>query len=229
MDEMREKEVQNIEVQEEAGAREVQEEVFNQLQEEVQEEPEPKITVEMLQELLGEVGKTPEIEKGIETEGEEDEKETEEDVDFSILGEALYSIYVQGLQWGTYVLLSRIIPGYEEEVLGNISLPKSAQRQLIKAFNRFLQKKFKDWSIRLSEEGLVLSLMLLYSITYIGQAMIMAYQLRKLYAYQVQIQTQEEKLKPRRPSRRRSSRSRSSGRRGSRRKKTEEVLNGETE
>jgi hypothetical protein len=234
MDEMREKEVQNIEVQEEAGAREVQEEVFNQLQEEVQEEPEPKITVEMLQELLGEVGKTPEIEKGIETEGEEDEKETEEDVDFSILGDALYSIYVQGLQWGTYVILSRIIPGYEKEVLSEVSLPRSAQRQLVKAFNRFLQKKFNDWSIKLSEEGLVLSLLLLYSITYMGQAMMMAYRLRKMYAYQVQIQTQEEEPKPKRSSRRRSSsrsrsRSRNSGRRNSRTKKTVEVVNGETE
>jgi hypothetical protein len=224
MDEMRNENLENLEVQEE-----MQEEAFNQepqKQEEVQEE---ELTPEKLKEMLGEVGKTPDFEKGIETEGEEEEKEPIDDVDFSILGEALYSIYVQGLQWGTYVILSRIIPGYEEEVLSKISLPKSAQRQLIKAFNRFLQKKFNDWSIRLSEEGLVLSLMFLYSITYIGQAMIMAYQLRKLYAYQVQIQTQEEELKPRRPSRRRSSRSRSSGRRGGRRKKTEEVLNGETE
>ncbi len=227
MDEMREN-LENLEVQDQ----EVQE-TFNQqeevpIQEETQEE-EIQLTPEMLQELLGEVGKTPEIEQGVETEGEEEEKEPEEDVDFSILGEALYSIYIQGLRWATYSIVSRITPGYEEEVLREVSLPRSAQRQLIKAFNRFLQKKFNDWSIKLSEEGLVLSLMLLYSITYMGQAMMLAYQIRRMYAYQVQIQTQEEEPKPKRSSRRRSSsRSRSSGRRGGRRKKTEEV-NGETE
>ena len=232
MDEMRDS-FENTEAQEE-----MQEEIFNQEPQEPQTQAETqeeiRITPEMLREMLGEVGKAPEIEKGLETESEEDKQESIDEVDFSILGEALYSIYAQGLRWATYVILSRIIPGYEEEVLQWVSLPKSAQRQLIKAFNRFLQKKFNDWSIKLSEEGLVLSLMLLYSITYIGQAMMMAYQLRKMYAYQMQIQTQtqEEEPKPKRSSRRRSSsrsRSRSSGRRNSRTKKTEEILNGETE
>jgi hypothetical protein len=233
MDEMRDS-FENTKVQEE-----IREEIFNQEPQGAQTEKQEEIqlTPEMLKEMLGEVGKAPEIEKGLETEGEEEEKEPIDDVDFSILGEALYSIYAQGLRWATYVILSRIIPGYEEEVLQEISLPRSAQRQLIKAFNRFLQKKFNDWSIKLSEEGLVLSLMLLYSITYIGQAMMMAYQLRKMYAYQMQIQTQtqqtqEEEPQPKRSSRRRSSsrsRSRSSGRRNNRTKRTEEMVNGETE
>ena len=229
MDEMRDS-FENTEVQEE-----MREGIFNQEPQGAQAETQEEIqlTPEMLKEMLGEVGKTPEIEKGVETEGEEEKQKPVDDVDFSILGEALYSIYAQGLRWATYVILSRIIPGYEEEVLQEISLPRSAQRQLITAFNRFIQKKFNDWSIKLSEEGLVLSLMLLYSITYMGQAMLMAYQLRKMYAYQMQIQTQtqqtqEEEPKPKRSSRRRS-RSRSSGRRNSRTKKTEEILNGETE
>jgi len=197
------------------------EEVHQTTTEEMQEEP--QLTVEMLQEMLGEVSKSQEVEKDVETEG--DKEEPAEEVDFSLLGEALYSIYAQGLRWATYVLLSRIIPGYEEEVLREVSLPRSAQKQLIKAFNRFLQKKFNDWSIRLSEEGLVLSLMLIYSATYIVQAMMMAYQIRRMYAYQIQ---------PKRSSRRKSSSSKSrnsgGGRRGGRRKKTEEeVLNGQTE
>jgi len=206
------------------------EEVHQTTTEEMQEEP--QLTVEMLQEMLGEVSKSQEVEKDVETEG--DKEEPAEEVDFSLLGEALYSIYAQGLRWATYVLLSRIIPGYEEEVLREVSLPRSAQKQLIKAFNRFLQKKFNDWSIRLSEEGLVLSLMLIYSATYIVQAMMMAYQIRRMYAYQIQTQEQEEKPKPKRSSRRKSSSSKSrnsgGGRRGGRRKKTEEeVLNGQTE
>jgi hypothetical protein len=223
MDEMRE----SLEVQEQETEAQVQEQAQEEVisQASVQEEPET-ITIETLQEMLGEVGKKPEVEKGVETEGEEGEDEGEE-VDFSILGEALYSIYAQGLRWATYILLSRIIPGYENEVLDEVSLPRSAQRQLVKAFNRFLQKKFDDWSIKLSEEGLVLSLMMLYSITYIGQAMMLAYQIRRMQqAYQVQIKTEEEEEpKPKRSSRRKSSSSRSrSGRRGGgRRKKGDNV------
>jgi len=244
MNEMKENlenlEAQNLEAQDEILNQQAEEMVEGKednelppqdVEEEIKtiEEELKTIDIETLKEMLGEVSRTPEIEKGVETEGEE---EPAEEVDFSLLGEALYSIYAQGLRWATYVILSRIIPGYEEEVLSGVALPRSAQRQLVKAFNRFLQKKFNDWSIRLSEEGLVLSLMLLYSITYIGQAMMMAYQIRRMYAYQMQFQiqeTQEEEPKPKRSSRRRSnSRSRSSGRRGSRRKKTEETVNGET-
>jgi hypothetical protein len=228
MDEMMEN-LENVEVQEEVKDVQNEEPQNQTITEEVQEEP--QLTVEMLREMLGEVSKSQEVEKGIETEDEEGEDEVEE-VDFSVLGEALYSIYAQLLRQATYVILSRIIPGYEEEVLDEVSLPRSAQRQLVKAFNRFLQKKFDDWAIKLSEEGLVLSLMLLYSITYIGQAMMMAYQIRRMHqVYQVQIKTEEEEPKPKRSGRRKSpSRSRSGRRGGGRRKKGDNVAtDGQTE
>jgi hypothetical protein len=206
----------------------IEERIDNELPPQEGEVNIPTIDIETLKEMLGEVSRTPEVEKEVETEGE---KKEFEEVDFSILGEALYSIYTQGLRWATYIVLSRIIPGYEDEVLRSVSLPKSAQKQLVKAFNRFLQKKFADWSIQLSEEGLVLSLMLLYSITYIGQAVMLAYQLKRMQFLQMQAQMQtqtqeQEKPTPKRSSRRRSSKSRSRSRRS--RRTTEDIVTDET-
>jgi len=225
MDEMRE----NLENFEASEGENIEERIDNELPPQEEGVDIPTIDIETLKELLGEVSRTPEVEKEVETEGEA--REELEEVDFSILGEALYSIYTQGLRWATYIVISRIIPGYEDEVLRSVSLPKSAQRQLVKAFNRFLQKKFADWSIQLSEEGLVLSLMLLYGITYMGQALMLAYQLKRIQLLQMQAQMQaqtqeQEEPTPKRSSRRRSSKSRSRSRRSG--KTTENVLTDET-
>jgi len=224
MDEMRE----NLENFEASEGENIEERIDNELPPQEEGVDIPTIDIETLKEMLGEVSRTPEVEKDVETESEA--REELEEVDFSILGEALYSIYAQGLRWVTYIVLSRFIPGYEDEVLRSVSLPKSAQRQLVKAFSRFFQKKFADWSIQLSEEGLVLSLMLLYGITYVGQAVILAYQLKRMQLLQMQAQmqaqTQEQETTPKRPSRRRSSKSRSRSRRSG--KTTENVLTDET-
>jgi hypothetical protein len=173
-----------------------------------------EIDIETIRKMLGEVRRIPErikVErKYYEEEEEEKDREEQESLDFTLISEALYSVYAQGLKWATYFIISRIAPGLETRVVRELHLPKSAQKQIVNALNKVLQKRFAQWAVQLSEEGALVALLMLYSTTYITQAVMLAYQLK---AYQNnqnnnnisngKAQTQNENIPNEKPKRRR--------------------------
>jgi len=176
-----------------------------------------EIDIETIRKMLGEVRRIPErkkTERRYSEEDEEDEdREEKESLDFTLISEALYNVYAQGLRWATYVIVSRIAPGLETRVVRELHLPKSAQKQIVSALNKVLAKRFAQWAVQLSEEGTLVALLMLYSTTYITQAVMLAYQLK---AYQSnhnnnsnnnisngKTQTQNENISTEKPKRRR--------------------------
>jgi hypothetical protein len=147
------------------------------------ETSEEEMDIETIRKMLGEVRRIPER---IKTEGkyyeeeEEEDREEQESFDFTLISEALYSVYAQGLKWATYVIISRIAPGLEARVIRELHLPSSARKQITNAINKVLQKRFSQWAIKLSEEGTLFALLMLYSTTYITQAVILAYHLKAI-------------------------------------------------
>jgi hypothetical protein len=175
------------------------------------EASEEEIDIETIRKMLGEVRRIPERKKTERRHYEEDEKEEDEEekesLDFTLISEALYNVYAQGLKWATYVIVSRIAPGLETNIIRELHLPKSAQKQIVKALNKVLEKRFAQWAVQLSEEGTLVALLMLYSTTYITQAVMLAYQLK---AYQNnnnisngKTQTQNENIQAEKPKRRR--------------------------
>jgi hypothetical protein len=151
---------------------------------------EEEIDIETIRKMLGEVRRIPERvkteRKYYEEDDEEDDEYEKESLDFTLISEALYNVYAQGLKWATYVIVSRITPGLETKVIRELHLPKSAQKQIVNALNKVLQKRFAQWAVKLSEEGTLVALLMLYSTTYITQAVMLAYQLKASQNYQNQ-------------------------------------------
>ncbi len=179
---------------------------------ETSKEEEEEIDIETIRRMLGEVRRIPERTKTERKYYEEDEEEEDEreSLDFTLISEALYNVYAQGLKWATYVIVSRIAPGLETRVVRELHLPKSAQKQIVNALNKVLQKRFAQWAVQLSEEGTLVALLMLYSTTYITQAVMLAYQLKAYQNYQNnnnisngKTQTQNENIPTEKPKRRR--------------------------
>lgn len=147
------------------------------------ETSEEEIDIETIREMLGEVRRIPERVKTErkyyeEEEEEEEDREEQEIFDFTLISDALYNVYAQGLKWATYTIISRIAPGLEARVIRELHFPSSARKQITNAINKVLQKRFSQWAIKLSEEGTLFALLMLYSTTYITQAVILAYHLK---------------------------------------------------
>ncbi len=172
---------------------------------------EEEIDIETIRRMLGEVRRIPERTKTERKYYEEDEEEEDEreSLDFTLVSEALYNVYAQGLKWATYVIVSRIAPGLETRVVRELHLPKSAQKQIVSALNKVLAKRFAQWAVQLSEEGTLVALLMLYSTTYITQAVMLAYQLKAYQNYQNnnnsngKMQVQNENMQTEKPKRRR--------------------------
>jgi hypothetical protein len=185
----------------------------------LEEVPEDEIDIETIRKMLGEVRRIPERKKTqrkyYEEDKDEEDIEERESLDFTLISEALYNVYAQGLKWATYVIVSRIAPGLETRVIRELSLPKSAQKQIVKALNKVLQKRFAQWAIQLSEEGTLVALLMFHSTTYITQAVMLAYQLKTYQSFQDnnnksnnnipngKISAQNENIQTEKPKRRR--------------------------
>ena len=174
------------------------------------EASEEEIDIETIRKMLGEVRRIPERIKterkyyDEEDDEEEEDREERETFDFTLISEALYNVYVQGLKWATYVIISRITPGFEERVIRELHFPHSAKKQITNAINKVLQKRFSQWAVKLSEEGTLFALLMLYSTTYITQAVLLAYHIKAIQNINTSnSQAQNENTQTEKPKRRR--------------------------
>jgi len=173
------------------------------------ETSEEEIDIETIRKMLGEVRRIPERIKterkyyDEEEDEEEEDREERETFDFTLISEALYNVYAQGLKWATYVIISRIAPGLEGRVIRELHLPSLAKKQITNAINKVLQKRFSQWAVKLSEEGTLFALLMLYSTTYITQAVLLAYHLKAIQNNTNISNSQNENSQTEKPKRRR--------------------------